>query len=128
MLQRSRNAAITALGLLLPLALSWIVLVYTHQHFESSTPDVKTPNPAMIPARYLGPADWLVFYDPWFAGVFGAIYYPWCAVYLGAIGATAALRPASLSRRPRLLFVAALAIGSVLASPWLYLAARELIT
>ena len=83
---------------------------------KESASSVTTPTPSNAPAYSLGPTNAPVYYDPW------------CAVYLGAIGATAALRPASLSRRPRLLFVAALAIGSVLASPWLYLAARELIT
>jgi hypothetical protein len=28
----------------------------------------RSPNPEKAPWYFLGPADWLVYYDPWFAG------------------------------------------------------------
>jgi hypothetical protein len=125
---RIRNAVITAIGQLLPLILSSAVIISAREQLAEPASSVKTPNPSKAPAHFLGPAEWLVHRDPWFAGVFGAIFYPWCAVYVGTIAAAAALKPASLSRRPALLFVVALVIGTALATPWMYFAVRELIT
>jgi hypothetical protein len=125
---RIRNAAIAAVGLLLPLILSSAVIISACEQLAEPASSVKTPSPSKAPVHFPGPAEWLVYRDPWFAGVFGVIFYPWCAVYAGTIAAAAALKPASLSRRPALLFVVTLAIGSALATPWLYVAARELIT
>lgn len=102
-------------------------MIYVQERLEEPASSVKTPNPSKAPIYFLGPMEMLVHFDPWFAGVFGVLFYPWCAVYAGAIAAAAALKPASLSRRPALLFVVALAIGAALASPWLYFAARELL-
>lgn len=124
--RRIRNASLTALGLSLPLLLACAVLIVSAACLDEPASSVKTPNPSKAPWYFSGPTELLVYFDPRLAGLFGVLFYPWCALYLGAVGASAALEPRSLADRPKLLFAAAFALGTVLASPWLWFALREL--
>ena len=65
------NRVLLAIGLIL-LTAAIAVGVYSaviSPGLEEPPSSIKTPNPSKAPWYMLGPQEWLVYYDPWLAGV-----------------------------------------------------------
>lgn len=136
MMQRIGFAALTMMIALLPaIALwsIWLTMLALSPAEEPPAPPtaVKTPNPSQAPAAYLGPAEVLVYADPFFAGTI-LWWLIFCAAFLGGytIVSTAIVRFRSagvtpLVFRPSVLLLGSLLLGAFfVVAPWLFALCR----
>lgn len=116
--RRTRNVLIAAAGLVVPLLLCYVVMIFVFQAHEEPAPSIKTPNPEKAPIAFLNPVELMVNVDPRMAGIFGALVYPWLAAYGAFLLVAGAIPPQRIGDRPWRFIAVAAMVGTLLAGPW----------
>ena len=133
--RRLLNGLVAAVMAFLPLAIACGAILAMEAARDAAlvTPNrVATPNPSKAPWYFMGPAELVVYADPWFAGTFAFWYYPWLvglAGYVCAVGVWWPVKSPSSGRSP-LLSLAMLSslLGLIFAAPWFYGLIKIIIT
>jgi hypothetical protein len=112
-------AAVALLGTLSPVVLAYVVALASTIRVVSGRALESSPNPVDVTEALPGPAEMLVYLDPWWAGVAGY----WLAaswVCLAAFVAVVALRwPREPSRRALMtVFRSSIILGAAIAAPY----------
>ena len=109
-----------------PMVLSAMLMMAYHYatRIPEPEPPIKTPNPQKGPMFLLGPHEWLVYYDPWFAGTLAPFLWYWCHL-LGAWLVAMLVWELRLNGEPgrtawKWQTCVTLLVGMIGAAPWLY--------
>jgi hypothetical protein len=128
---RCIRGVIALCGALLPVVATWRMIVTAMAPHDAARPDTQAPNPAKAPADLLGPWSIFAYIDPYLAGT-SSLWIPAgqalfalvvLAIVVWALGVPALVRAGTGgATEPGLLkaVTVALAVGVVLAAPWLY--------